>query len=250
MSLLTHPDLAALRRATPDPATLGELAMRAEEIPLACAVGRRIMSYGITRREGMDTSEPALWKGALQVGALVNLKHLSVHSDNREGGSRSAGSYGGEHFEWLWNSPLGKQLETLDVVGYDSHPLVSWLPVIQQAPVLKRLTLRFTNSNTAAGTPNLHSVFVLERDSNDAISLRLQLNWAFQDELRYFSSPRQWARSLAGFPHAELPNLALEYTGSKKVDFTRYSEIAEYMRDKFDHVALPTSRSLSLAPAP
>jgi uncharacterized protein (TIGR02996 family) len=234
--LIRKPRLQRLRRASLSGAALSELAQRKQPSALAAAYGPRFNRNGLWFRTGMSlqsivtdddgdiVAEPwdhQSWAPALQVGALQNLRMLSLdtprfwrQTDPNHGKDNGWRACDDPDFRMFWTSPLLRQLHWLDLwtSSQERHDFSGWLPVIAELPALTRFTYRMVNGNSC-GSPERFATFVIEPDGKKPVPMRLQLN---ATDLSYLTLPRQLERLLSELPNRAIPALRIEYVGSRR----------------------------------
>jgi hypothetical protein len=105
-----------------------------------------------------------IWRQALGVGSLVNLRALSFNAaeTDKERFARGAKPYV-VGAPWFWASPLARQLEAIDVSA-DPHDLGVWRERFQALPRLARVYLRARPQDY--GKIGYLFRFVLDRDGD------------------------------------------------------------------------------------
>ncbi|APR87987.1 hypothetical protein A7982_13336 [Minicystis rosea] len=134
----------SLQRASLDGATLSECARASGPLPLEVAFAPAVDNWVDGR---MVPTPPKLsrkiWKDALAVGALVNLRAISI--DARESAKEQL-ARGDEPYaitpSWFWTTALAAQLEALEVIA-DPHDLGTSLSLFDSNPRLRELVVWF-----------------------------------------------------------------------------------------------------------
>ncbi|MBW2734354.1 MAG: TIGR02996 domain-containing protein, partial [Deltaproteobacteria bacterium] len=251
--LVTHPVMKALRKTTTSGAALSQISQREGAPPLERVWGSRFCDNGQWVREGAalhrDIREDGQlinreyddvsWRDALNIGALTQLRTFSValpptwpRITAPDGSPFSRAN--AEDLRWFWDTPLGRQLEWIDLWGYhrDAYDLWSWLTPFEALPNLKRLTYRLTNANSCGAPCPMATIIIAPQDAR--FDVRVQLS---KDELRYFSLLKQVRGALANPPRQDVPRITLEYTGrERKPELSSFHKMAERLAADFDEV--------------
>jgi hypothetical protein len=175
-ALATSATLTTLERATLTGAALSELAGRSEPASVIVSFGSRgpLAIGGIPIRIGAAFDKRKDWKDALAVGALVNLRAISITlaEDPRQRLAR-----GDAPLElgpaWFWSSPLAAQLQALDAaVGSSHHALAGWLEHLAALPGLQRIIVRALHTGTSVADLALLSFVIDRSDAGPAITIQ------------------------------------------------------------------------------
>jgi hypothetical protein len=207
---------ASTRRASLDGAGLSELARGREAAALEVSFGAPgpLQLGPLPVRIGASLQRRKDWADALDVGALVNLRALSVDLAERDTRGSKRPDLGPP---WFWRSRLVSQLEEIDAYVCEpgrrwtagplrAHELVRWIDEMGRLPRLRRVMVR--TLHTGAIVADLAALtFVLDRRAG-GFDLRIQTDASFHDDLAIAGSIEA---SLAGFPRADVPSASLEY---------------------------------------
>ncbi|MBX3162711.1 MAG: TIGR02996 domain-containing protein [Deltaproteobacteria bacterium] len=160
--LITHPCLRSLRRLSAAPDVLARIARGKDPLPVEELVGPTRALHQRRIREGLelDTAYEA-WTEIAKAGALSRVRALSLHTEYSPA----------DHIvQRLFRTPLGKQLERIDIfTPVNRYALDAWLPELRRPGPLARVRCRLDDTRRSPD-----GAIVLERDPAGEIAVRIE----------------------------------------------------------------------------